>query len=45
VHYYTIPVNQPNRCDNFPSLLLDFYVRLNMFRGSSRPSSGAQQLQ
>jgi hypothetical protein len=30
-----------NRCKNFSSLLLDFYVQLNMFRASSRPSSGA----
>jgi len=40
-----IPINQPTRCNNFPSLLLDVYVRLNMFRASSCPSSGAQQLQ
>jgi len=37
--------NQPTRCNNFSSLLLDVYVRFNMFRASSRPSSGAQQLQ
>jgi len=30
---------------NFSSLLLDVYVQLNMFRASSRPSSGAQILQ
>jgi len=41
----SIPINQPTRCNNFLSLLLDLYVRLNMFRASSRPSSGAQQLQ
>ena len=29
----------------FSSLLLDVYVQLNMFRASSRPSSGAQHLQ
>jgi len=45
VHHHTIPINQRTRCNNFPSLLLDIYVRLNMFRVSSRPSSGAQQLQ
>jgi len=45
VHHHTIPINQPTRCNNFPSLLLDIYVRLDMFRASSRPSSGAQQLQ
>jgi len=38
-------INQPTRCKNFSSLLLDVYVRRNMFRASSRPSSGAQQLQ
>ena len=40
-----IPINQPTRCNNLSGLLLDFYVQLNMFRASSRPSSGAQQLQ
>jgi len=40
-----IPINEPIRCNSFPSLLLDVYVRLNMFRAYSRPSSGAQQLQ
>ena len=38
-------VNQPTRCNNFSSLFLDVYVQLNMFRASSRPSPGAQQLQ
>ena len=41
----TIPISQPTRCNNFPSLLVDVYVRLDMFRASSRPSSGAQELQ
>ena len=45
LHHHTIPINQPTRCNNFPSLLLDVYARLNIFRASSRPSSGAQQLQ
>ena len=36
-----IPINQPTRCNNLSSLLLDVYVRSNMFRASSRPSSGA----
>jgi hypothetical protein len=31
--------------NNFSSILPDVYVQLNMFRASSRPSSGAQQLQ
>jgi hypothetical protein len=34
-------INQPTRCKNFSSLLLEVYVQLNMFRASSRPSSGA----
>ena len=45
VHHHTIQINQPTRCNNFSSLLLDVYIQLNMFRASSRPSSGAQQLQ
>ena len=45
VHYHTFQINQPTRCNNFSSLLLDVYVQLNMFRASSCPSSGAQQLQ
>jgi len=42
---FEFQVNQPTRCNNFSSLLLDVYVQLNMFRASSLPSSGAQQLQ
>ena len=45
VHHHTFQINQPTRCNNFSSLLLDVYVQLKMFRASSRPSSGAQQLQ
>jgi hypothetical protein len=45
VHHHTIQINQPTRCNNLSSLLLDIYLQLNMFRTSSRPSSGAQQLQ
>jgi len=41
----TFQMNQQTRCHSFSSLLLDVYVQLNMFRASSRPSSGAQQLQ
>ena len=40
-----IQINQPTRCNIFSSLLLDVYLQLNMFWASSRPSSGAQQLQ
>jgi hypothetical protein len=29
----------------FLKFLLELYIQLNMFRASSRPSSGAQQLQ
>jgi hypothetical protein len=32
-----IQINQPARCNNFSSLLLDVYVQLNMFRASLRP--------
>jgi len=45
IKFKSIEINQPTRCNNFSSLLPDFYVQLNMFRASSRPSSGAQQLQ
>jgi hypothetical protein len=34
-------LNQPTRCSNFSSLLLDVYIQLNMFWASSCPSSGA----
>jgi hypothetical protein len=40
----SIQINQPSRYNNFSSLLLDAYLQLNVFRVSSRPSSGAQQL-
>jgi hypothetical protein len=40
-----IQMHQPTRCNNLSSLLLDFYLRLNVFRASLRPSSGTQQLQ
>ena len=43
--YYLEFKCQPTRCNNFSSLLLDVYVQLNMFRASSRLSSGAQNLQ
>jgi hypothetical protein len=36
-----IQIIQPTRCNSFTSLLLDVYMRLNMFRASPRPSSGA----
>jgi len=40
-----IQINQSTGCNNFSSLLLDVYEQLIMFRASSRPSLGAQQLQ
>jgi len=45
VNHHTVQINQPTRCNNFSSLLLDVYLQLNVFRASSRPLSGAQQLQ
>jgi hypothetical protein len=45
VHHRSIQINQTTICNNFSSLLLDVYVQLNMLRASSRPSSGAYQLQ
>jgi hypothetical protein len=41
-YLFTIQINQPTRCNNFSSLLLDVYVQLNMFWVFSCPSSGAQ---
>jgi hypothetical protein len=40
VHHHTIQITQPTRRNNFTSSLLDVYVWLNMFRASTRPSSG-----
>jgi len=44
-HKITFKINQPSRCNNFSSFLLDVYVQINIFRASSRPLSGAKQLQ
>jgi hypothetical protein len=41
VHHHTIQINQPTRCNSFKSLLLEVYVRLNMFRAPLRPLLGA----
>jgi hypothetical protein len=41
VHHHTFQINQPTRCKNFSSLLLDVYVQLNMFWAPPCPSSGA----
>jgi hypothetical protein len=43
-YHHTIQINQPTRCNNFSGLLPDVYVQINMFRASSHPSTGAQQL-
>jgi hypothetical protein len=43
MHHHTIQINQPTRCNN--SSGIDVYAQLNMFRASSHPSPGAQQLQ
>jgi hypothetical protein len=40
-HLFMIQINQPTRCNNFTSLLLDVNVWLNVFRVLLRPSSGA----
>jgi len=40
-NFFSIPVNQPTRCNSFTSLLPDVYVWLNMFRSPLRPSPGA----
>jgi hypothetical protein len=42
VRHHKFQINQPTRCDNFSSLLLDVYVQLNVLRASSRPLSGAE---
>jgi hypothetical protein len=44
-HQLTVQINQQTRYNNLSSLLLDVYLQLNMFRASSRPLTGAQQLQ
>ena len=41
LHHHTIQINQPTRCNNFTSLLLEVYVWFNMFRAPLCPSSGA----
>jgi len=41
MHHHTIQINQPTRCNNLTSLLLDVYVWFNMFREPLCPSSGA----
>jgi hypothetical protein len=43
--FNSLQTNQPTRCNNFSISLLEVHVQLNIFRASSRPSLGAQQLQ
>ena len=45
VYIFMCSNKSPIRCNSFSSFLLDVCLQLNMFRASSRPSSGAQQLQ
>ena len=40
-YFLSTQINQPTECHNLSSLTLDVYVKLNMFRASSCPSSGA----
>ena len=44
VHHHTIQINHQPDATISPVYYLDVYLQLNMFRASSRPSSGAQQL-
>jgi hypothetical protein len=43
--YYLIQINHHLDSTTSPVYYLDIYLQLNMFRASSRLSSGAQQLQ
>ena len=45
VHHYTTQINHQLDATVFPVYYPDVYLQLNMFRASSRPSPGAQQLQ
>ena len=45
MHHHTIQINHQLDATISPVYYLDVYLQLNMFRASSRPSSGAQQLQ
>jgi hypothetical protein len=41
VHHHTIQINHQLDATISPVYYLDVYLQLNMFRASSRPSSGA----
>ena len=45
VHHHTIQINHQLDATVSPVYYPDVYLQLNMFRASSRPSSGTQQLQ
>jgi hypothetical protein len=45
VHHHTIQINHHLYATISPVYYPDVYLQLNMFRASSHPSSGAQQLQ
>jgi len=45
VHHHTIQINHQLEATISPVYYPDGYLQLNMLRASSRPSSGAQQLQ
>jgi len=45
VHHHTIQINHQLDAGVSPVYYSDVYLQLNMFWASSRPSSGAQQLQ
>jgi hypothetical protein len=45
VHHHTFQINHQLDATVSPVYCPDVYLQLNMFRVSSRPSSGAQQLQ
>jgi hypothetical protein len=42
VHHHTIQINYQLDATIYPVYYLVIYLQLNMFRASSRPSSGAQ---
>jgi hypothetical protein len=45
VHHHTIEINHQLDATISPVYYLNVYLQINVFRASSRPSSGAQQLQ
>ena len=45
MHHHTIQINHQPDATVSPVYYPDVYLQLNMFRASSRPSSGVQQLQ